>query len=162
MNELFHLQLPWYEFILRGAACYLGLLTMMRLAGKRAFGEMSPFDIVVLMLVGGALRSALVGSDTSLVGPFIAVATILCMDSLIAHLSARVPWLNAIVEGREVLIARMGQLLPHELQRHGISTGAFNRELREKGIVEAAQIEAAFLEANGRISVIKRKPRSNG
>jgi hypothetical protein len=41
----------------RGAMCYIALLLMMRLAGKRAFGEMSPFDIVVLMLVGGALRS---------------------------------------------------------------------------------------------------------
>jgi len=157
MSALFQLQLPWYEFVVRGAMCYIGLLLMMRLAGKRAFGEMSPFDIVVLMLVGGALRSALVGADTSLVGPFIAVATILCVDGAIAHLSARTPSLNVLVEGREVLIAKTGRLLSHQLRKHGISEAAFKRELREKEIADVAEVDTAFLEANGRISVLKRK-----
>lgn len=161
MSALLHLQLPWYEFVVRGALCYIGLLLMMRLAGKRAFGEMSPFDIVVLMLVGGALRSALVGSDTSLVGPFIAVATILCVDGVIAHLSARTAWLNILVEGREVLIARTGRLLPQQLRKHGISDEAFKRQLREKEIADVSEVDSAFLEANGRISVFKRKPRVN-
>jgi uncharacterized membrane protein YcaP (DUF421 family) len=157
MSELLHPQLPWYEFILRGGGCYIGLLLLMRLAGKRAFGEMSPFDIVVLMLVGGALRSALVGSDTSLLGPFIAVVTILFLDSLLAQLSARSTLLNGLVEGREVLIAKAGFLLPGQLRRHGISEEAFKRELREKEIPNVTRVEAAFLEPNGRISVIKRE-----
>jgi uncharacterized membrane protein YcaP (DUF421 family) len=131
----------------------------MRLAGKRAFGEMSPFDIVVLMLVGGALRSALVGSDTSILGPFIAVATILALDTLLAHLCARSTALNRLVEGREVLIAKAGRLLHGQLRRHGLSEEIFERELREKQIASVTRVEAAYLEANGRISVIKRESR---
>jgi hypothetical protein len=56
---------------------------LLRLTGKRSFGEMSPFDIVVLMLVGGALRSAMVGHDDSFLGPFIAVAGVLLLDKLL-------------------------------------------------------------------------------
>ena len=81
---MFDMDLPWWEFAVRGATCYLGLLIMLRLTGKRAFGEMSPFDIVVLVLVGGALRSAMVGRDASLLGPFIAVAAILLVDKALA------------------------------------------------------------------------------
>ena len=61
MDSLFPQTMPWWEFGLRGIGCYLGLLVLLRLSGKRTFGEMSPFDIVVLILVGGALRSAMVG-----------------------------------------------------------------------------------------------------
>jgi uncharacterized membrane protein YcaP (DUF421 family) len=157
VSELLNMRLPWYEFVLRGASCYVGLLLLMRLAGKRAFGEMSPFDIVVLMLVGGALRSALVGGDTSLVGRFIAVATILAVDGLLAHLSARSAALNILVEGREVLIAMSGRLLSDVLRRHGVSHEAVQRELREKDIEDVRDVDKAYLEANGRISVLKRK-----
>ena len=48
MSDQFELSMPWWEFVLRGACSYLGLLLALRLTGKRSFGEMSPFDIVVL------------------------------------------------------------------------------------------------------------------
>lgn len=54
MNILLQLSEPWWHFALRGAVVYLILLCMLRLAGKRSFGEMSAFDVVVLILVGGA------------------------------------------------------------------------------------------------------------
>ena len=69
---------------MRGAACYIGLLLLMQLAGKHVFGEMSPFDIVVPMLGVVALRSARAARETALPGPFIAVATILALDTLLA------------------------------------------------------------------------------
>lgn len=68
---------------------YLGLLLLMRLCGKRAFGEMSPFDVLVLILVGGALRSAITGNDTSITAPFIGVAAFLLVDKIIAWLCTR-------------------------------------------------------------------------
>lgn len=84
----------------------------MQLAGKHVFGEMSPFDIVVPMLGVVALRSARAARETALPGPFIAVATILALDTLLAHLGARGTRLNGLVEGREVLLAKAGRLLP--------------------------------------------------
>jgi uncharacterized membrane protein YcaP (DUF421 family) len=156
MHELVELAMPWWQFVLHGAASYIGLLLLTRLAGKRAFGEMSPFDIVVLMIVGGAFRSALVGSDTSLLGPLISVGTILALDKALAQLSARSHAFDVLLGGREVLIARAGQLISHQLKRHGISEDAFSRELRRKQIASVERVDAAYLEANGRISVFKR------
>ena len=52
-----HLSDPWWVYAVRGAGVYLGLMLVLRLVGKRSFGEMTTFDIVVLMLVGGTLRT---------------------------------------------------------------------------------------------------------
>jgi uncharacterized membrane protein YcaP (DUF421 family) len=156
MSDAFDLSMPWYAFAVRGAVCYLGLLALLRLTGKRSFGEMSPFDIVVLILVGGVLRSATVGKDTSLLGPFIAIATILALDALLARLGAMSPAFDRLLEGRSVLLARRGAIEPGALVRHSISQAAFERELRAHQIHSVEEADEARLEANGRLTVFKR------
>ena len=157
MSDLFELSMPWWEFVLRGAVCYLGLLLLLRLTGKRSFGEMSPFDIVVLILVGGALRSAMVGKDASLLGPFISVATILLVDVLLGWLAARSQRFNHFLEGRHVLLARKGALIPGALHRQNISQSAFERELRSHEVRSVSEVDEAILESNGRITVFKTR-----
>ena len=152
---MFEMSLPWWEFALRGGLCYLGLLTLLRLSGKRSFGEMSPFDIVVLMIVGGTLRSAIVGHDTSLPGPFIAVATILLLDKLLCWLAAASPLVDRILEGDSVTLVRDGRLLPGALFRHNISRAAFERELRAHKLRSVHEVDEARLEANGRLTFLK-------
>jgi len=153
---MFDLALPWWEFAVRGAACYLGLLILLRLTGKRSFGEMAPFDIVVLIIVGGALRSAMVGKDDSLIGPIICVATILAIDKLLGWLCAINPTIDGILEGRSVRLVRHGKLIPGALTRHSISRAAFDREMRANHLRSLAAVEEARLEANGRITFVKR------
>jgi uncharacterized membrane protein YcaP (DUF421 family) len=85
MRDLIALSMPWWQFAVRGGLAYIGLLILMRLAGRRLFGEMSPFDIVVLIIVGGTMRTAIVAHDTSLLGPLIAVATILIIHRALAQ-----------------------------------------------------------------------------
>ena len=74
---------------MRGVVVYLIVLLLLRLSGKRAFGDMAAFDIVVLMVVGGLLRTAIIGEDHSLLGPLIAVASILALNKIIGWVSAR-------------------------------------------------------------------------
>lgn len=156
MEELYSLSMPWWHFVLRGIVCYIGLLILLRLTGKRSFGEMAPFDIVVLILVGGALRSAMVGRDASLLGPFIGVVSILAADKLLGFVSAVSPRFGKLIEGSPVVLARSGRLLPGVLKRQSISKEAFERELRGHQIHAASEVDEAILEPTGRISVFKR------
>jgi uncharacterized membrane protein YcaP (DUF421 family) len=150
--------MPWWEFALRGVGCYIGLLILLRLSGKRTFGEMSPFDIVVLILVGGALRSAMVGKDDSFFGPFIAVAAIILIDKLFAILATLSPGFNRLFEGRASLLVKDGKVLQGALVRHSIPASAFERELRMHETRSVEEIDEAHLEANGRFTVL-RSPR---
>lgn len=157
MASLFPQSMAWWEFVLRGIGCYLGLLILLRLSGKRTFGEMSPFDIVVLILVGGALRSAMVGKDDSFFGAFIAVASIVAIDKLFAVFATRSPLFNRLFEGRASLLAKRGELVPGALQRHSIPAAAFERELRMHEVRTLEDVDDAYLEANGKFTVLKKE-----
>jgi len=156
MDGLLNLSMPWWHFVVRGALAYLTLLLLLRAAGNRSFGELSPFDVIVLILVGGALRSALVGHDESLLGPAIAVATIIALDRLITWLCAFSPRLDRWIEGEAVVLARNGKELHRELLRQGISPEGFARELRSHGIASVERVGVARLEPNGKITVLSR------
>jgi len=156
MSELFALSMPWWHFAVRGGVTYLGLLILLRWTGKRAFGEMSPFDIVVLILVGGVLRSAVTGNDTSVLGAFIGVATILALDKALAALAARSGVVNRLLEGRSSVLAHGGRLIPGALLKANIAQEAFARELRTHQVRSLEEVEEARLEATGKISVFKR------
>ncbi len=157
MSDLFELSIPWWDFVLRGAVTYLGLLVALRLTGRRSFGEMAPFDIVVLIIVGGALRSAMVGKDASMLGPFLSVLGVLAVDKLLGFFAARSQAFNHLIEGRHVLLAKKGALVPNALRRENISQSAFERELRSHEVRSLDQVDEAILESNGRITVFKRR-----
>jgi uncharacterized membrane protein YcaP (DUF421 family) len=148
--------MPWWQFVARGALAYLGLLVLLRLTGKRSFGDMSSFDIVVLVIVGGLLRSAVLGDDKSVLGPFIAVTTILGLDLFLAWACARCRWVDELVEGGPVTLIDDGRVLTGQLKRHNLPRSALDRGLRMQGIASAASVREARLEANGRLSVIAR------
>lgn len=146
---------PWWVYVLRGAGVYLGLLIVLRLIGKRAFGDMTTFDIVVLMLVGSTLRIAITGEDKSPLSAVIGVIPIFILDKAMGWACARWPWLDRVVEGKDSLLARDGRVLEGALRRHDMSEAAFRRALREKGLREVGDVVEARLEANGKVSVLK-------
>lgn len=150
-----HLHDPWWVFALRGAGVYLGLLILLRLLGKRSFGEMTTFDIVVLMLVGGTLRTAIIGDDKQPLAAIIGVLAIFLLDKAVAWLCARWRWLDRVVEGKDSLLARDGHIIDGALRRHDMSEAAFLRTLREKGLREVGDVVEARLESNGKVSVVK-------
>lgn len=150
------LSMPWYMFVIRGAIAYIGLLVLLRLAGKRTFGELSAFDIVVLILVGGTLRTAIVGDDNSLLGAFIGVATILALDRVIAFFAARMASLNRLVEGEPAVLARYGLVDREALRRNNVPMAMFERAMRDKGVHSIGDVVEARLEPNGKITIVHR------
>jgi uncharacterized membrane protein YcaP (DUF421 family) len=153
---MFELAMPWWEFALRGTICYVGLLLLLRFTGKRSFGELAPFDIVVLIIVGGLLRPAVTGNDHSLLGPFISIVAILALDKILGKLAATFPLVDRMLEGRSVVLAQHGQLRTDVLKRHSISLGALERELRSHELRDVAETDEVRLEANGRVTILKK------
>jgi uncharacterized membrane protein YcaP (DUF421 family) len=158
MKGLFDLAMPWWAFTLRGLVVYLVVLLLLRLSGKRAFGDLSAFDIVVLMVVGGLLRTAIIGDDHSLLGPLIAVASILALNKLIGWISARWHGFNRWIEGRPTVLARDGRRDPQALRRCDVSSTEFERALHTHGLEDESSVVLARLEPNGKITLIRRQP----
>ncbi|GAB2560952.1 DUF421 domain-containing protein [Dyella jejuensis] len=158
MSHPFVLAMPWWHFVLRGIGAYIAILFMMRIVGKRSFGDLSTFDLIVLVLVGGTLRNSIVGPDTSFPGGIIAVASILAADRALAWICTRSTWINRVVEGRPTVLVHDGEVVPGALERVSMPAAAFRRALHAAGLEDVATISIARLEPNGRITVIKRTP----
>ncbi|MGO4701177.1 DUF421 domain-containing protein [Dyella sp. 2RAB6] len=148
------LTMPWWMFVVRGAVTYVGLLVLMRLTGKRSLGELSPFDMLVLILAGGTLRTAIVGNDDSLLAAFIGIATILALNHLFAYLAARMPRFNRIIEGTSSVLVERGRVDAAALRRHNVPRAMLDRALRTHDLDDVRRAKEVRLEANGKISVI--------
>ena len=157
MNSVLELSMPWWSFALRGAVTYLGLVILMRLAGKRSFGEMSAFDVVVIALAGGTLRTAIIGDDHGMLGPFIGVAAILATDKAIGFVSARSPGFNRLMEGFPTVLIRDGKRDPDALKDQNLPGAALDRALHGAGIEADADVEIGRLEPNGKITLVRRR-----
>jgi len=83
------LGVPAWEIILRAAAVYLAVLLGLRLSGKRELGQMTVFDLVVLLLLANAVQNAMVGPDTSLTGGILAAGVLLILNAGVAYLRLR-------------------------------------------------------------------------
>jgi uncharacterized membrane protein YcaP (DUF421 family) len=153
MTEFFRISMPWWHFALRGLAVYGALLLMMRLAGKRTFGEMSAFDVIVLVLVGGTLRTSIIGPDTSFLGALIAVAAILLADHLLAWICTRSSFINRLIEGYPTYIVREGEPVGQALRRCNVPEAALERALHAQGKEDLRNVMNVRLEPNGKITV---------
>ena len=73
---MFDLTTPWWEIILRTAVVYVLVLVLLRIAGKRELGQMSPVDLVVILVIANAVQNAMTGGDNSLLGGVFAASTL--------------------------------------------------------------------------------------
>lgn len=145
---------PW-EIAVRTVLVYGAVLIGLRLAGKREIGQMTPFDLVVILLVANAVQNAMVGPDSSLTGGIISAGTLVSVNYLVSRIRDRVPWLRRAIEGQPTLLIRDGAMLEHNLAREHVDREEVLMALREHGIDEIGQVRAAILETDGSISVVQ-------
>jgi len=157
MNELFELSAPWWHFVLRAVVIYALVMVLIRISGKRAVGQFTPFDLVLLILLGNAVQNGINGGDNSLSGAAIMATSLIALNYAVAWVTARSARAERIVEGAPVVIARNGKLFEHTLRRELISTSDFEEALRMNNIEDVSEVELALLETNGSISVVPKQ-----
>ena len=109
MNDLFQLSAPWWHFVLRGVAIYVLVMVLIRLSGKRAVGQFTPFDLILLILIGNAVQNGINGGDNSLTGAAIMAGTLVALNYAVAFLTSRSRGAEKLIEGVPVVLARDGQ-----------------------------------------------------
>lgn len=155
-ESLFGMENPWWEFILRAGAVYLVVLLMVRITGKRTVGQFTPFDLIVVVLLGESVGESMVGGDHSLVGGLILAATLLGLNWLVGFISAHSPKFDEIIEGRPVLVARDGELFHDVLLKQSLNVRDFEDAMRQANCNDLSKVELAMLETSGHITVVTR------
>lgn len=145
------------EIVLRVTVIYVCIVAGLRVLGKREFGQLSPVELVTLLLVPEMVSNALTGADKSLTGALLAVGTLFTLVfglSLVMHRFRRA---EVIVTGSPTVLVARGRLLQDALNRQRIAPDEVLGELRRSGLARLDEVEWAVLETDGRISIVPAK-----
>ena len=153
MHEMLQMSAPWWIYVVRGSAIYVFVLLMMRLSGKRAMGQFTPFDLILLILIGNSVQNGINGGDNSLTGAFVMTGTVFALNWVIAWLSSRSETFRALVEGRPSVLAADGKVDRAMLRRQLVSDADFVNAMHLAGCASEKDIRKAILQPNGHIMI---------
>jgi uncharacterized membrane protein YcaP (DUF421 family) len=156
---MFEMSADPIAIMLRSLLVYLGLLIGLRIMGKRELGQMTVFDLVVILLIANAVQNAMVGADTSLPGGLIAAAVLLLVNRAVSTLSYRWTFWGRLLEGSPTVLVQDGRFLESRLRKEGLETSRIEMAMREHGIEEINAVKLAVLETDGTISVVPNDSR---
>jgi uncharacterized membrane protein YcaP (DUF421 family) len=139
-------------------AIYAFLILMIRLVGRRMMAQLSAIDFVVMILLGSAVETAMVGASTSLVAGLVAAAVLLVSNRLLSMAMVRSKRLRHLVVGGPILLVHGGTVRLARLRRLGFTEADVLQALRERGVHDLTDVSSAVLEADGRINVVRRRP----
>lgn len=153
---MFDLSTPVWELVLRGSVIYLCLLVMVRVSGRRTVGQFTPFDLLVVMLLSESVSSSLTGGDDSLTGGLIVAGVLVTLNMLAEFAASRSRKMEELLDGSAVLIGRDGRLFDQQMKKYRLSQSDVEQALREND-VELGDMQCAFLEADGSITILKKR-----
>ncbi len=148
------LALPAWQIVIRTAAVYLAVYVGLRLMGKRELGQMTVFDLVVILLIANAVQNAMVGPDTSVAGGIIAAFVLLAINWAVARWRQRSPFWGRILEGTPTVLIQDGEFIWPHLRREGIERTELEMAMREHGVESIRDVKLAVLEVDGSISIV--------
>ena len=153
------------EKIVRPLIVYFFLLLMFRIAGKRELGQMTPFDLVVLLTISNVLQNAMIGADNSLSGGLIGGLTLFIANGLVGRLTLRFPGMARLLEGRPTLLIEDGRILTKNLRREVMTQAELERAVRKHDLDPESDlplIKRALLEQDGTVSIIHKSEHDQG
>jgi uncharacterized membrane protein YcaP (DUF421 family) len=152
---MWNLSLPWWEFVLRAVLVYGFLLLILRLTGKRQIGQMSPFDLVLLLVLSNAVQNSMNGGDNTVAGGFILAGTLVAFNALIGFIVSRNPVVEKWIEGVPQVLVFEGKVMKKTLASEGLTMDELQGAMRAAGCAEIKDVHLATLEINGQISIVR-------
>jgi uncharacterized membrane protein YcaP (DUF421 family) len=157
-TEIFGVSVSPLELVVRGTAMYLFLFLLFRVVIKRRVGSVGMADILVLVIVADAAQNGMSGEYRSVSEAFILVGTIIAWNMLIDWLTYAVPALQKLLEPPPLVLIDNGRVLWRHLRHEFISEEELKTKLREHGVTDPSEVEKAYIEPDGQVTVLKKKP----
>jgi uncharacterized membrane protein YcaP (DUF421 family) len=141
----------------RAIAIFFATLVMIRISGRRSFGQRSPFDYVVAILLGATLSRVIVGASPA-IPTLCASLSIVILHRLLAWGCIHSPSLERWLVGTERELFRDGQFDQRQMDAALITRAdIFETARAQNGAFDLSGVRAAYLERNGEISLIKTR-----
>jgi uncharacterized membrane protein YcaP (DUF421 family) len=158
INDMFHLQLPIVEKLLRPVIVYLTLVILVRLFGKRELAQLNPFDLIVLLSLSNTVQNAIIGDDNSVTGGVIGAVGLLAINWLVVRMLYRAPRLKRAFEGRSTVLVRDGKIDRRAMQHERLTREELIEVIHHQGFEHLHEVGHVELEPNGTFFVEALEP----
>lgn len=152
------LSVPWWGLVIRAVVVYVFLVILLRISGKRQVGQLSPFDLVLLLVLSNAVQNAINAGDNTITGGIISASTLVGLNYVVGWLTFRFKKIEGIVEGRPVVLIHHGQIIHAAMKEVMMTVHELNNALRAEGVTSPEEVLVAVLENSGKITVIPIPP----
>jgi uncharacterized membrane protein YcaP (DUF421 family) len=133
---------------------YLFLIVLLRLFGRRELGQLSVIDLIVVLILGSAVETAMIHGNLTLPAGLTSAATLLVLDKLLTMVFLRSKRLRHLVGGGPILLVNDGKMVSEHCHRVGMTANDVDEAIRGRGFDDLAKIRFAVLETDGEVTVV--------
>lgn len=155
-EELFHFDTPVLEIIVRGSAIYLSLFVMLRFVLKRQAGSLGVSDLLVIVMLADAAQNGMAGDYHSVSDGVLLVATLIFWNYTLDLIGYYWEPFERLINPPPMALVDKGKMMHRNMRRELITEDDLMCALRMEGLSDLSQVKKAYLEGDGKISVIKK------
>jgi uncharacterized membrane protein YcaP (DUF421 family) len=145
------------DLVFRATIVFFFILLVTRVVGRREIGELEPFDLILLVVIGDLVQQGVTQSDNSVTGTLIVMSTIALLSMFVSWLSWRFGRLGRYTQGEPIVLVRDGVPIVKNMRRERITMGDLEEEVRQAQLMSIEELRWAILEDDGKISCIPRE-----
>ena len=146
------------EIAVRVVLIYAALLLTLRLAGRRTLSDITPLDMLVMLLVSETVSPALTAGDQSVTAGLVAAITLVLVATIASALAFRSRRIERALSGTAAMLIKDGVVDVEVLRRYRITNEDLDVALHQGGVLAVSEVRRAFVEADGEITIIPRSP----
>ena len=153
LRDLLELQTGPVEKIARTIIVYVGILIIIRIAGKRLMAQMNSLDLVVVLLLSNVVQNAIIGPDNSLVGGLLGAVVLVVVNAALDRWAQHSQTMWWLLNGTPTVVIRDGVVDEGALNRLGITPQELQNALQQQGADDASEVDHAAMEPGGTLSI---------
>ena len=146
------------EKVVRSVLVYGFLIVLLRVAGKRTLGQLTSFDLVVLLLLANTVQNAIIGNDNSLVGGLLGAVVLIATNYVVVRVLYNHRKVDRAIEGSTSVLMHHGQFMDSNMKRQLITRVELESAARRQGVTRMSDVRVARLEIGGALTFELESP----
>lgn len=146
----------YIEVVLRTLVMYLYTIFLARMVGQGAIGQIGPFEFVLVIAIGSAAGDPMFYPEVGLLQGLLVITVVILLHRATGYVLQRNKALENKIEGGPLCVIEKGAILEHKLGSGSLTERELFTLLRQEGVRDTGEVEVAFFETNGRLSIFRR------
>ena len=145
------------DIVVRAIALFSFMFLLTRIMGRRELGQLEPFDLILLIVLGDLVQQGVTQSDYSVTGLVLAAGTIALMQVAVSYLNFRSKRVRTVLDGEPIVLIEDGRVLTRNVHRERLTRHELEQQARLSQIDSLDKVRWAVLETSGQISFIPKQ-----